>query len=567
MFLLRMGSEVQESHQKRCGDGETMTGRSSTIPKCHGGGKVRAPGRWWVPGRWWLIIGASLMVIAAIVMIVLACKWPYTQKAVTKALQDRFARTVQIRSFRKTYFPPGCVAEGVSFLHRKRKDLPPLITVQTLIIRGSYNGLFRIHKRVDDVQVKGLHVLIPPPGPKGHPSNVMPLTTSTTGATVTIGQITTEGALLEFMPRQRGQESFKLEVHRLTLDEVGEKGIIPYHAVLFNPEPPGEIRSDGEIGPWNEDDPGSTPVTGSYTYDHANLARFEGISGTLSAQGKFSGTIGHIDTNGETDVPDFRVSGNSHTVHLISRFQAIVDGTNGDTYLQNVDAHFQRTTVTSTGSVNGHPDQHGKTVWLEMTVKGGRVEDLLFLFTDEKRPAMTGSINLRAKVQVPPGPPGFLRKLDLTGSCGIDTGRFTNPDLQQPVNALTQSARGENKEQQAEDPETALSKFAGQVSVKNGVATLSGVAFSAPGTRAQIQGTYNLLDQKVDLHGILYTNGKLSDTTSGFRALILKAIGPLLKQKSVTVVPFAIRGTSSNPSFALDFTAERRESALPPPSQ
>src|SRR5208337_2262070 len=95
-------------------------------------------------------------------------------------------------------------------------------------------------------------------------------------------------------------------------------GVIPYHAALLNPEPPGEIRSDGEIGPWNEDDPGSTPVTGSYTYEHANLAMFEGISGTLSSRGKFSGTIGHIDANGETDVPDFRVSGSSHTVHLIS---------------------------------------------------------------------------------------------------------------------------------------------------------------------------------------------------------------------------------------------------------
>ena len=543
-----------------------MNGRSSTIAKPSGAGKVHAPGQWWAPGRWWLIIGASLIVMAAIVVIVLACEWPYTQPAVTKALQDRFARTVQIRSFRKTFFPPGCVAEGVSFLHRKRRDLPPLITVQTLIIRASYNGLLRIHPRVDEVDVKGLHVLIPPPGSSGQPHSVMPLTTSTSGASVTIGEITTDGALLEFMPRQPDQEPFKLQVHRLTLDNVGEGGVIPYHAALFNTEPPGEIRSDGEIGPWNEDDPGSTPVTGSYTYQHANLAMFEGISGTLSSRGKFGGTIGHIDANGEIDVPDFRVSGSSHTVHLLSKFQAIVNGTNGDTYLQNVDSHFERTTVTSKGSVAGHPGQHGKTVLLEMAVTEGRIEDLLFLFAEEKRPSMTGSINLRAKVQVPPGPPGFLRKLDLAGSCGIGSGRFTNPDVQQPVNALTQSARGEDKKQQAEDPDTVLSEFRGQVSVKNGVATLSHVSFSAPGTRAQLQGTYNLLNQKVDLHGILYTNGKLSDTTSGFKALVLKAVGPFLKQKSVAVVPFAITGTSSNPSFALDFTGKRRESSLPAPS-
>ncbi len=543
-----------------------MTGESPTISTRSGAGEVHTPGQWWAPGRLWLIIGASLIVIAGIVLVVLACNWPYTQQAVTKALQDRFARTVQIRSFRKTYFPPGCVVEGVSFLHRQREDLPPLITVQTLTIRGSYNGLLRIHKRVDGVEVKGLHVLIPPPGPSGQPPNVMPLTTSTTGASITIGEITTDGALLEFMPRQPDQEPFKLYVHQLTLDNVGEGGVIPYHAALLNTEPPGEIRSEGRIGPWNENDPGSTPVTGSYTYEHANLAVFEGISGTLSSQGKFSGALGHIDANGEIDVPDFRVSGSSHTVHLISKFQAVVDGTNGDTYLQNVDSHFQRTTVTSKGSVAGRPGQQGKTVRLEMAVNEGRIEDLLFLFTDEKRPSMTGSINLRAKVEVPPGPPGFLRKLDLAGNCGIGSERFTNPDVQQPVNALTQSAGGENKKQQAEDPETVLSEFRGQVSVKNGVATLSNVSFSAPGTRAQLQGTYNLLDRKVDLHGILYTNGKLSDTTSGFKALVLKAVGPFLKQKSVTVVPFSITGTSANPSFALDFTEKRRESSLPAPS-
>jgi hypothetical protein len=176
---------------------------------------------------------------------------------------------------------------------------------------------------------------------------------------------------------------------------------------------------------------------------------------------------------------------------------------------------------------------------------------------------MTGSINLRAKVQLPPGPPGLLRKLDLASSFGIGGGRFTDPYTQQPINALTESGLGENKKQQAEDPETALLKLSGQVLVKDGVATLSNVSFSATGTRAQIQGTYNLLDQKVDLHGVLYTNGKLSDTTSGFKALVLKAVGPFLKQKSVTVVPFSISGTSSNPSYKLDFAQKRRASVSP----
>src|ERR1051325_9155399 len=97
--------------------------------------------------RRWVQIGASLFAIGVLVTaILLSLNWPFTQAAVTKALQDRFARDVRIRNFRRTYFPPGCVAEGVEFLHRKRTDMPPLITVQTLTIRTIYRTLLRIHQ-------------------------------------------------------------------------------------------------------------------------------------------------------------------------------------------------------------------------------------------------------------------------------------------------------------------------------------------------------------------------------------------------------------------------------------
>jgi hypothetical protein len=115
--------------------------------------------------RWILISAAALAMGAAVGASLLALNWPFTEAAVTKALEDRFARDVKIRKFRSSYFPPGCVAEGVEFLHRKHKDLPPLITVQTLTIRAGYSGLLRIHKLVNDVQVAGLHVRVPPKSP------------------------------------------------------------------------------------------------------------------------------------------------------------------------------------------------------------------------------------------------------------------------------------------------------------------------------------------------------------------------------------------------------------------
>src|SRR5580658_7976394 len=159
--------------------------------------------RWIFQRRWILVSVAVVAVGVASAAILLTLNWPFTETAVTKALEDRFARDVTIRKFRVTYFPPGCVAEGIEFLHRQRKDLPPLITIQALTIRASYSGLLRIHKLINDVQVAGLHVLVPPKNPDAS-RQTFPLTNSTSGKTLTIGEITTDGAVLEFISDQPG---------------------------------------------------------------------------------------------------------------------------------------------------------------------------------------------------------------------------------------------------------------------------------------------------------------------------------------------------------------------------
>jgi hypothetical protein len=505
--------------------------------------------------RWILVSAAVLAVAAAAGVILLALNWPFTQAAVSKTLEDRFVRDVTIRKFRITYFPPGCVAEGIEFLHRQRKDLPPLITVQTLTIRASYSGLLRIHKLINDVQVAGLHVLVPPKNPDAS-RQTFPFTNSTSGKTLTIGEITTDGAVLEFMSEQPAEARFTLRIDHLKLDHVGESDPIAFHIQFSSPEPPGEIRSDGRFGPWNSADPASTKLSGSYTYQHAKLGVFEGIAGTLSSQGKFSGTLGHIDAEGGLDVPDFKV-GSGHAVHLASNFWAVIDGTNGDTYLTRVESHFGRTTVISQGEVKGRPGQRGKTAMLGMSVSQGRIENLLSLFAGSAQPAETGAVQFQTTVELPPGPQAFLRRLRLDGELGIGSGRFTSAKVQEPINRLAESALGETKAQEEVDAATVLSNLKGHFSASGGIAKLSEISFTEPGTLAEIEGTFNLVDKKLNLRGVLTTNGKLADTTSGFKAVVVKALGPLITKKSVTVVPFAITGTSSHPSFALDLAAKR----------
>jgi hypothetical protein len=71
---------------------------------------------------------------------------------------------------------------------------------------------------------------------------------------------------------------------------------------------------------------------------------------------------------------------------------------------------------------------------------------------------------------------------------------------------------------------------------------------------AQLQGTYNLLNEKIDLRGTLKTEAEVSKTTHGVKALMLKALDPFFKNKHREgyTAPVKIAGTYEHPSFGLD---------------
>jgi len=70
------------------------------------------------------------------------------------------------------------------------------------------------------------------------------------------------------------------------------------------------------------------------------LGTIKGIGGILSSTGEYDGTLDNIVVDGKTDTPDFRVATSGRMVPLHTEFHAIVDGTNGDTYLHPVKAQI-----------------------------------------------------------------------------------------------------------------------------------------------------------------------------------------------------------------------------------
>lgn len=472
--------------------------------------------------------------------------WPFEQGPVLQDLKEASDSSISIRGFHRTYFPaPGCVIDGLAFRHGDA-IAQPLIAIEKLTIRGSYLGILTQH--VPLIKAEGMHIFIPPFG-TGASFHTQP-------SKITIDEFIASGTVVEFGSRNPQKQGLRFDVHEATLRHVRSNGPMQYRLKVHNPEPPGEIETAGEFGPWRRGNPGETPLSGDYTFEHADLNVYHGIGGTLSSQGKFGGVLKHIDVSGSTDIPDFEVRSGHHQVHLATQFSAYVDGTDGDTYLKRVDAHFLRTQVVAEGSIAKIPGRKGKTALIDLTVKQGRIEDVLGLFVKGPRAPMSGPVGLKAKVEIPPGKERFLEKVKLQGTFGIDEGTFTKPDTQIDVNKLSAGARGQNKD----DPETVLADLKGQVRLEHGISTFTELSFGVPGASAQLHGTYNVIDHRIDLHGQLQVDTQISKTTTGMKALLLKVMDPFFKKRRRgEVVPVHIGGTYEHPQYGLDLSKDKQD--------
>jgi hypothetical protein len=74
-----------------------------------------------------------------------------------------------------------------------------------------------------------------------------------------------------------------------------------------------------------------------------------------------------------------------------------------------------------------------------------------------------------------------------------------------------------------------------------------------PGATAHLHDTYNIVNHRINLHGEMKVDTKISKTSSGAKALLLKIMDPLFrKKKKGEIVPVHILGTYEKPQFGLD---------------
>lgn len=496
--------------------------------------------------RWAIASGALVAVLIAVSWMASPALSRVARDRILEVLKEDFASELEVRNLRVTLFPHVRITgEDLVFHYRGRTDLPPLLTIRKLSGVANIAGLLRRH--IQSVRVEGLEIHVPPHDER--PIGEMVARAGTVRNFV-VDEVIADGTKLAVMPKDAGKNPLEWNIQGLTLRGFGSQTSASFRATLTNAKPPGLIYSTGKFGPWNKEEPADTPVSGDYRFTDADLSVFQGISGKLSSEGSYRGVLGRLEAEGQTDTPDFALTISGNPVDLTCQFQAVVDGTDGNTRLQRVTAQFGHTAITAQGSIVGTKGVKGKTVSLDVAAEDARLEDLLLLGAKEKTPAMTGSVNFHSKLIVPAGAKDIIKNLKLDGGFDVDSAHFSKVNVQDKVNQLSHRGSGKPEESEAD---TVASDFSGQFALDNGVMAFEKLAFHVPGIGISLDGRYVLANEQLDFHGTARLEAKLSQTTTGFKSFLLKAVDPLFKRKNAgTVVPIAIGGTAAKPSFGLD---------------
>jgi hypothetical protein len=366
-----------------------------------------------------------------------------------------------------------------------------------------------------------------------------------------VNRLVAEDAMLTLIPRRADKAPKIFHVHRLTMEPLGKGKVMSFEAAVTNPVPRGLVKSTGTFGPWNREDPGGTPLTGRYTFDKADLSTIKGIGGILTSTGTFGGQLDRIGVSGETRTPDFRVNVAGNPFPLSTKFDAVVDGTDGDTYLNAVSATFLNTSLTARGAVVGAEGVKGRTVKVHVKIDDGRMEDLLRTSIKGNDPLMIGRIALHADMNLPAGPADVIDRLTVTGELTAAPVKFTSGAVQSKISDLSERARGLDPDEHRDNVATELqAKFI----LQRGVLSLRAASLRIPGATLQIAGAYGLVNETLEFDGTVRMQATISQAAGGgVKSLLLKVVDPLFRRDGAgAVLPVRVRGSRKEPKLGLD---------------
>lgn len=493
----------------------------------------------------WITAGVLIGLSGAAVIIALRFE-PNARQYVISTLERRYRSQVELGNLKISLFPVVHVTgENLVMRWGGRRDIPPMIVIRRFTIEARFVGFFRYPKRIRKLTLEGLQLHIPPKPdrPPAEGNKAAP------DVPFLLEEVDADGTTFETLPSDPHKQALMFDIRQLHLHTVGRYRPMTFQAALENPKPPGLIHSNGQFGPWNQDDPGGTPVSGQYTFGNADLSVFHGITGTLDSSGNYRGELSRIEVQGTTDSPNFGLTTGGHPMHLHTEFAATVDATNGNTNLHPVRATLGQSTFDVSGSIERSALETHKEIDLDAKANDTDIADFLRLAVKGRSP-MAGRISFQTEVKIPPGATPVVQRMQLDGAFNLMKVKFTSADVQAKIASLSHHAQGEPKDTQTSD---FAADFAGYFHLRNGTLRLPQLKFEVPGARVSLDGDYVLASGDIDFTGTAKLDATVSQMATGWKHVLLKPLDPLFRRDGAgAVVPIRITGTRGSPSFKLD---------------
>ena len=490
--------------------------------------------------RLWLIMAGLTVALGAIGFYFISANWPYRYRKIKPMLEDDLASQVEVRSYHRVYFPrPGFVATGLTLRRKSALNLPPLGHADKMEVEGRWSDLLLLRRRVQDVEVTGLHIVVPPIGSKANHANFPPGSGSDfTGPDTAIEMFKIHNSILEIM-RNDGRRLI-FPVRELDLADFVKDKAINYALDMQNAIPSGRIQSRGTFGPLNAKQIGATPVAGNFTFTSVNLHDVGDIAGTMAAKGSFRGPLAALEAQADTVTPNFSINSGTST-RVTGSARCTVNGINGEVAFHPIEVHTGATTIRAMGSVQGSP----KSTQLDIEVKGGRAEDVMRPFMKSEVP-ITGPVWLRSHAYLEPvGHGGFLHRLHISGVFNVPSERVTDQKTEKSLTDFSHRAQNQD-EKDSLGPGAAtdtLSSLQGPARIEDGIASTTHIAFAIPGAQAGLGGTFNFHNKSVHLAGTLRMDSDISHAATGFKSFLLKPLAPFFRKKNAgALIPIAVTG-------------------------
>jgi len=519
-----------------------------------------------------------MVTIAALIDIAAHRAEPFVRQQVVQALSDRFHARVELDSFHLSLgntlrgewgvwgegkglriWPPADV-EGVH-VPETNPSAQPLIRLDEFHFQAPlhYKSGQPIH--ITQIRLHGLDIRFPPRSRMQRASEPKPSTQATsTPFNVSVVVDAVDGTDTRFALETDKPNKLPIDfvINHFRLKGVRPGAPMAFEAQVENPTPPGTIHTTGNFGPWIVADPGSTPISGDYTFNHADLSVFRGIAGILNSTGRYDGTLREMTVDGQTDTPDFQLSRFGHSMVLHAKFHARVDGTNGDTWLDPVDATMESSHFTAKGQIvrvlktgsDGRLHSVGHDIALTVDVGRARIEDFLRLATDSSVPILDGDVAVKAQLHIPPGPAPVNERMALKGQFVLNQAEFSSLQVQKRIRELSLRGQGKLDELKSAAEDKIKSHVEGDFTLDGGVLTLPSVAYTVPGADIHLHGTYHTKGGTLDFTGTAKMQATISKMVGGWKGMLLKPADRFFKKDGAgTEIPIYIAGTRENPQF------------------